>query len=172
MADTVRDMLVGHATGPQGNFQVTPEGTLVLNAQMGTTETDTLRISNETTSPMSLMASLSGPNAALFSLSSSSISLRADSSTDLGLSFTPLVAGTDSAYLTLRNTAGDSERLMVIGHARELTSFKLTPDEIEFKTRVGVPDTENLTIRNNTATALALTPSLSGSSDFSTSLTR
>ena len=170
--DTLRSMLVGHATETTTpNLQITPEGTQVLNAHIGSSATDTIRLRNETNSSLGVTAALSGTSSALFTLSSTSLSLMGDSSGVVRVTFTPLVTGTDTAFLTLRSAMGDTEQLLLIGHAMPAIPFQLRPTgSLVFNTRVGVADTQYVTIHNTTATALTLTGSLSGSSDFTANL--
>ena len=171
MGDSARDTLIGHATSAL-SFEITPSGTLALNTQVGTTATDTLSVRNETDSSMSLLLSLSGSSASLFSLSASSVTVAGDSTATVMLNFLPLLAGTDTAMLTVISGAGDTEHVTVIGHALARLPFVISPTgNLVFNTRVGVADTQMLTIRNPAATALALTLALTGSSDFSTNLT-
>ena len=166
LGDTLLSTLVGQAVN--SSFQVTPQGTIVLNAQTGTTATDTLRLRNLGSSALILTPSLSGSNLSLFSVSSNSVSLMGDSTSALVVRFTPLVAGTDTAYLTLRSMSGDTTRITLIGVATSLSKFSFTPNgNIVFNTRVGVADTENVTIHNATGAALMLTPTLTGSGNFS-----
>ncbi|HEX5315828.1 MAG TPA: choice-of-anchor D domain-containing protein, partial [Candidatus Kapabacteria bacterium] len=102
--DSATATLVGHATA--ASFEITPEGTLVLNTQAGTTATDTLKLHNQTGSPISTTLGLSGSNASLFTLSSTSLNVAGGGTSDVMLNYTPLVAGTDSAMLTIISSAG------------------------------------------------------------------
>jgi|GEM_PF-2206690 len=164
--DSATATLLGRATSAA--FEITPEGTLVLNAQAGSTGTDTLKLHNQTNSSVSATLGLSGSNASLFTLSSTSVNVPGDSTASVRLNFLPTLAGTDSAMLTIISSTGDTERLSVVGHAKPLMPFTLSPSgSLVFNTSAGVADTQMLTITNRTATALPLTISQTGSSYFS-----
>ena len=170
--DTATASLVGHATGNiSTSFQLTPNGALVFNTNPGVATTDSLTITNTTSSPITVGLSTSGSNA--FTLGSSSVNLAANGSQKIGVNFTPTAAGDLTGTLTVRSSNGDSNTVSLIGHSTSVgsTGHVSAANEVDFNTTVGQTECLPITISNLSAGAVTLTNIrvVGDSSEFSAS---
>jgi hypothetical protein len=150
-------------------FTVSPNssgGTAVtINGYLGATVAQTFTITNTTSVPTTVFATVVANANSGFTLPGfGSVTVAGNSSNTLTLNFTPLTTATQNATLYLFNGI-DSASVMLQGLVQH--SYGVTPNSslgtnVSFHAGVGAHDTEVFTITNNTGADIAVASSLSG----------
>jgi hypothetical protein len=154
LGDSATATLTGHsALGP---LQLIPNGTIVFNTQAGVTATKTISVRNLSVNPIYVTLSTNGSG--LFHIGgSSTFTILANDSSQITLTYSPTIAGTDSATLVVRSISGDSVTAKLVGHSNtQHNGFVTVADEVEFNTMFGQTQCLPVTIRNSSAGIVSL----------------
>lgn len=155
--DSATDLLVGHATtAANGSFQIVQgSGPIVFNTHAGTATSSSIDIKNLTSSPLAVTLTESGSG--LFTASTPAVTIPANGTQSVTLTFNPLTAGDYSGTLMLRAANGDTQSVQLTGHAVASPSGNVSAaNEVDFNTTVGQTECVPVTIGNTTLGAVAI----------------
>ncbi len=153
------------------SFSIVPNSSeLNFNTRAGVADTQSITINNLTSYPLTLYTTVTGSGSSMFNAGTTPVIIAGNGSTTAKIVYSPMVAGTNNATLTIYSLAGDSATIALMGHATSNTSssFSLTPSsgQLVFNTHTGTAAVDTLSIRNLTSNPLSFTVTSSGSPLF------
>lgn len=140
------------------SFHVEPtSGFLEFNSQAGGQATQTLNLQNLTSLPLVVNAAITGNASSKFSMNSlPAITLLDTVRKPITLTYSPTVAGNDSALLTI-SSGSDTQKVYLYGHAVSTGNNDIrVSNELNFSARVGESQCIPVTIGNYTLGAVNL----------------
>ncbi|MDP4200561.1 MAG: choice-of-anchor D domain-containing protein [Bacteroidota bacterium] len=158
-------MMLSDAANAATSFSLSPSSEIDFTAQTGATATKTITIQNNTAYSLALTLAYSGSGAALFTTSSSYMTIGAYMSQSATITFSPIVAGLDTAKLNVVSSALDSASVLLMGHAISAGGMlQITPAGLlTLVSHVSSSTADTLNISNRSASATTVSLALSGS---------